>query len=129
MEDEVSQEEHQRIEKFRSHLMSSVKEGEPQILLAETITATCQRHTALLDDAPSFGLVQSLALSSAAIPAVFEEEDLNNGLLTIPKYSHSDLMQAQRDDPIIGKVVSLLQSGSNLPVDFKADSSDLHLIL
>lgn len=129
VEDAASQEEWQRIEKFKSHLLSSVRDDEPQLLPADTVTATCQRHTVLLDDAPPFGLVQSLAMSSAAIPTVFDEEDLNDGLLTIPKYSHSDLMQAQRDDSIIGKVISLLESGSNLPAGFKADSSDLHLIL
>lgn len=129
VDDVASQEECQRIEKFRSHHLSSVRDAEPHLLLADTVTAACQRHTALLDDAPPFGLVQSLAMSSTVIPTVFEEEDLNNGLLTIPKYSHSDLMQAQRDDSIIGKVISLLESGSNIPAGFKADSSDLHLIL
>lgn len=129
VEDVASQEECQRIEKFKSHLLSSVRDDEPQLLLADTVTATCQRHTALLDDAAPFGLVQSLAMSPAAVPTVFDEEDLNDGLLTIPKYSHSDLMQAQRDDSIIGKVISLLESGSNLPAGFKADSSDLHLIM
>lgn len=69
--------------------MSSVRDDEPQLLLAETVTATCQRHIELLDDATSFGLVQS----PAAIPAVFEEEDLNDSLL-----HHA--LQPQRDDSI-----------------------------
>uniref|UniRef100_A0A8P4KGF2 Gypsy retrotransposon integrase-like protein 1 n=1 Tax=Dicentrarchus labrax TaxID=13489 RepID=A0A8P4KGF2_DICLA len=84
---------------------------------------------ALTQNDHSFGLVQSLAMSPAAIPTVFEEEDSNNGLLTIPKYSHPDLVQMQRDDPVIGKAMSLLEAGNNLPTNFKADSHDLYLVL
>lgn len=35
----------------------------------------------------------------------------------------------QIDDPVIGKVISLLEAGNNLPANFKADSPDLHLVL
>ena len=93
------------------------------------LIATCQRHIALTQNDHSFGLVQSLAMSPAAIPTVFEEEDSSNGLLTIPKYSHRDLVQMQRDDPVIGKAMSLLEAGNNLPANFKADCHDLHLVL
>ena len=130
VEDDMSFEEEGRIQEFRSRLMSSFKDVGPQILLADTVAATCQKHTVLMqNDLSSFGLVQSLAMSPAAIPVMFEQEDLKNGLLTIPKYSQPDLMQMQRNDPVIGKVIRLLEAGTNLPANYKADSHDLHLIL
>lgn len=128
-DDMVSQEECQRIEMFKSHLLSSIKNAESQDLPADIITATCQRHTVSVDDESPLGLVQSLAMSPAAIPSAFEEEGLGSGLLTIPKYSHSDLMQAQRQDPVIGQVISLLEAGNHPPANFKADSPDLHVML
>lgn len=67
------------------------------LLLADTITETFQRHTVLMQgDLSSFGLVQSLVMFPAAIPAI-SEEDLNNGLL-MRQYSQHDLMQIQRDE-------------------------------
>ena len=130
VEDDMSFEEEGRIQEFRSRLMSSFKDVGPQILLADTVAATCHKHTVLMqNDLSSFGLVQSLAMSPAAIPVMFEQEDLKNGLLTIPKYSQPDLMQMQRNDPVIGKVIRLLEAGTNLPANYKADSHDLPLIL
>ena len=114
VEDDMSFEEEGRIQEFRSRLMSSFKDVGPQILLADTVAATCHKHTVLMqNDLSSFGLVQSLAMSPAAIPVMFEQEDLKNGLLTIPKYSQPDLMQMQRNDPVIGKVIRLLEAGTN----------------
>lgn len=124
----ISHKKFQFIEKFRCHLMSSVKDVDPQLLLADTITETSQRHTVLMqDDLSSFGLVQSLVMFPVAIPAI-SQEDLNNGLL-MTQYSQHDLMQMQRDEAITGKVIRLLEAGNTLSANFKADSSDIHLFL
>lgn len=120
----ISHKKFQCIEKFRCHLMSSVK-----TVLADTITETSQRHTVLMqDDLSSFGLVKSLVMFPVAIPAI-SEEDLNNGLL-MTQYSQHDLMQMQRDEAItVIRVIRLLETGNTSSANFKADSSDIHLFL
>lgn len=129
-DDLASHMESQRIEQFKSDLLSSVKETESQLLLADTVTATCQRHLASSnEDSSLFGFIQCLAMSPSAIPSAFEVEEQHNSLSTVPQYSRDELIQMQKDDSVISKVVSLLATSSSLPTNFKADSRDLHLIL
>ena len=47
----------------------------------------------------------------------------------MPKYSESDLIKLQREDPVINKVIGLMECGNDLPVDYIADSPELWLIL
>lgn len=44
---------------------------------------------------PFLCYVESLAIHADAIPSVWEEDDLQDGVLTMPKYSESDLMKLQ----------------------------------
>lgn len=77
-DDTVFIEECQRIDKFRSHLLSSVKDVELQ-LQSDTVMAACQRHMALDQTGPS---------CSVAIPDMFQEEGNDNNLLALPRYTH-----------------------------------------
>lgn len=83
--DMVFAEECQRIDKFRSHLLSSAKDVELQ-LHADIVSATCQRNIVLAHPEPTFcALVQSLAMSATAIPEMFQEEGDDSNLLALPK--------------------------------------------
>lgn len=126
--DATSQEESQRIDQFTSQLLTSINEFE--LVTPEIVKAACQRHTVRQDQelSPFLGYVESLAIHADAIPAVFEEDESQDGILTVPKYSESDLMKLQREDPGISKVISLVES-NNLPADHTADSPEEQLIL
>lgn len=123
--DSTSQEEHQRIDQFTLHLLSDIDDSEPQLLTLNAVKATCHRHTVQKQVCFShFGAVESLAMSSAAISVTFKGED--KSFLPVPKYSHTDLVQMQRDDPAIGKVICLIEAGDHSSANFKA--TDLHLV-
>lgn len=77
---------------------------------------------------PFHGYVESLAIQADAIPAAFEENDSQNGALTVPKYSESDLRRLQREDPVWNKVIKLVES-DNLPADHTANSLEEQSIL
>uniref|UniRef100_A0A3B3RBJ3 Gypsy retrotransposon integrase-like protein 1 n=1 Tax=Paramormyrops kingsleyae TaxID=1676925 RepID=A0A3B3RBJ3_9TELE len=128
VDDITSQEESQRIDRFKSHLLSSMESIEPQSLAADVVQAVCQKH-AILGQEQSFALVESLALSTAVIPAAFEDEAMSSGLLTVPKYSHNDLGQMQKDDPVIGRVIHLMEAEDSPSTNLKADSPEFQLIL
>ena len=90
---------------------------------------TCQRHTAFQtrEDAPS-GLAFTLALRADAAPAAFGEEEYPDGLLAVPKYSTAELMKLQREDPVINRIIHLLESGETLPASH-SESYNLRLTL
>ena len=127
-DDAASQEESQRIDQFTSRLLTSINKHE--LVTSEIVKAACQRHTVrqTRELSPFFGYVESIAIHAEAIPAVFEEDESQNGVLTVPKYSESDLMKLQREDPVISKVISLMES-NNLPADHTADSLEERSIL
>lgn len=127
--DTVSQEESRRIDRFTSHLLASTNEVEQ--VTPNVVKATCQRHTVrqVQELSPFLGYVESLAMHADAIPALFAEEEAQDGLITVPKYSESDLIKLQREDPVISKVISLMESGNDLPADYTADSPEVRLIL
>lgn len=127
-DDPVFAEECQRIDKFRSHLLSSVKDVELQ-LQSNTVMAACQRHMALDQNEPSCALVQSLAMSAVAIPDMFQEEGHDNNLLALPRYTHADLINLQRTDPAISEVIKLLAADSRPPANIKSQSRDVLLFL
>lgn len=126
--DAVSKEESQRIDRFTSQLLTSTNEFEQ--MTPETVKATCQRHTVkqVQELSPFYGYVESLAIQADAIPASFEENDSPDGALTVPKYSESDLRRLQREDPVLNKVIKLVES-DNLPADHAADSLEEQSIL
>uniref|UniRef100_A0A8C6PSX4 Gypsy retrotransposon integrase-like protein 1 n=3 Tax=Nothobranchius TaxID=28779 RepID=A0A8C6PSX4_NOTFU len=113
-------EECQRLDEFRSHLLSSVKEVELQ-LQAEAVKATCQKHMVLDETDSPCGLVQSLAMSAAAIPDLFQLEDNSDSFFAVPKYNHADLVSLQRKDPTIGRVIQLLMTDNKPPTDTIAE--------
>lgn len=121
--DATSQEESQKIDQFTSRLLTSMKEFE--LVTPEIVKATCQRHTVrqTQEHSPFYGYVESLAIQTDAIPAVFEESESQDGVLTVPRYSESDLRKLQREDPVLDKVIKLVES-NNLPADYTADSPE-----
>uniref|UniRef100_A0A669DKA6 Gypsy retrotransposon integrase-like protein 1 n=1 Tax=Oreochromis niloticus TaxID=8128 RepID=A0A669DKA6_ORENI len=127
-DDPVFTQECQRIDKFRSHLLSSVKDVELQ-LQSDTVMAACQRHMAMDQTEPSCALVQSLAMSAVAIPDMFQEEGIDNNLLALPRYTHTDLVNLQRKDPAISEVIKLLAADSRPPANTKSESHDVLLLL
>lgn len=127
--DAISQEESQRIDRFTSHLLASKNKLEQ--VTPDIVKAACQRHTVrqVQELSPFLGYVESLALHADAIPAVFGEDDSQDGVLTVPKYSESDLMRLQREDSVIGKIISLMESGNDLPAGYVTDSPEVRSIL
>lgn len=125
--DAASQEESQRIECFTSQLLTSI--GKFELMTPEIVAATCQRHNVrhVPELSPFYGYVESLAIQTDAIPAVYEDES-QDGASTVPKYSESDLRKLQRADPVLDRVIKLLES-NNLPADHTADSPEERSIL
>lgn len=118
--DAVSKQESQRINRFTSKLLTSTNEFE---LMPPETDATCKRHTVrqVQELSPLYGYVESLAIQADAIQAAFEENDSQNRALTLPKYSESDLRKLQREDPVLSKVIKLVES-DNLPADHTVNS-------
>ena len=124
--DDQSKEESERIHTFTSHHLSSKDDN---LCPTEVIKAVCQSHTiACLKDLPSPCLVESLAIHPEAIPAEFEEEGVQDGLLTVPKYSKEELAKLQRADPVISQVIELIESGELAPASLKSESPESRLI-
>lgn len=125
--DDQSKEESQRIHTFTSHHLSS--EGNT-FCLTEAVRAACQSHTITYveEDLPSPCLVESLAIHPEAIPAEFEEEGVQDGLLTVPRYSKDELAKLQRTDPVISQVIELIESGKLAPASLKFESPESRLI-
>lgn len=74
----------------------------------------CGRKTArlpLCEHVHSDPLVESLALHADAVPDAYGEVEAL-GCSIIPPFSRADLQHHQRSDPVIGKVISLLESGN-----------------
>lgn len=127
--DAISGEESQRIDRFTSQLLASKKEFEP--LTPDIVKATCQRHTVGLsqEHSTSFGYVESLAINAEEILAIFDENESNEGVFTVPKYSESDLTKLQREDPVISKVLSLMECSNILSANYTAEFPEMRLIL
>lgn len=116
--DSASQEESARIHEFTSHHLTPV----------DAVQATCQYHIIQNEtDLPPCH-IGSLAVHPDAIPSLFEadDEDISN-LSTLPKYSEAEMSRLQREDPAIGAVIKLYESGNSAPTDTR--SQELHLML
>lgn len=125
--DDQSKVESQRIHTFTSHHLRS--EGN-SFCPTEAVKAACQSHIIryVEEDLPSPCLVESLAIHPEAIPAEFEEEGVQDGLLTVPRYSKDELAKLQRTDPVISQVIELLESGKLAPASLKSESPESRLV-
>ncbi len=68
-------------------------------------------------------------MQSSAVPASFEEQDIECGVSLLQKYSPVDLKKLQREDLIISQVIELLESEERLLTGLKGNSPDLQLML
>lgn len=128
-DDAISGSECQRIQRFTSHLLRS--SSPLRDVARETVVATCQRHIVSqnIEHLPYLGYVESLTVQSSAVPASFEEQDIECGVSVLQKYSQADLKKLQREDPIISQVIKLLESEERVPTRVKFNSPDLQLML
>ncbi len=125
--DDAFLEGRERMKHFASHHLSSSSD---QILPPDTVTALCSRHLLGEDDdnLPSVTLVESLALHADAVPDTYwGMEALGSSI--IPTFSEADLQHHQRSDPVIGKVINLLESGNETNPTPIPDSLELKLML
>ncbi|KAI2645727.1 Retrovirus-related Pol polyprotein from transposon opus [Labeo rohita] len=96
----------------------------------EAVKATCQKHIMANEegDVPPC-LIESLAIHSNAIPEAFNEGELSYGLTTVPKYSNAELADLQRKDPIISRILNMIQLGEPAPPNLKAEPAEFCLLL
>ncbi len=128
-DDGVSESESQQIQQFTSHLLTSSRPLRE--IARETVEATCHKHyiNQNCEQNSYLGYVESLTMQSSAVPASFEEQDIECGVSLLQKYSQVDLKKLQREDPIISQVIELLQSEERLHTSLKGNSPDLQLML
>lgn len=126
-DDDVSLEERERMKKFASHHLSSSPDHLD--LPPDTITALCSRHLVKADGSlSSVPLVESLALHADAVPDAYGEV-VALGCSIIPTFSEADLQHHQRSDPVLGKVINLLESGDRVNPRTIPGSLELKLML
>ena len=126
-DDDASLEERERIRQFASHHLSSSPEH--LNLPPETVTALCSRHLVQADgNLPSVTLVESLALHADAVPDAYGEVEAL-GCSIIPTFSEADLQHHQRSDPVLGKVINMLESANRTNPKSITDSLELKLML
>lgn len=111
LEDDIaSKKERQKIKRFTYHLLES--SSPVSELDMGTVQAACQKH--LIDQNFPFdyslGYVESLAIQPTAIPIDFKEQEIEYGILSLPKYSEADLMRFQGEDSAISQALNLLKS-------------------
>lgn len=68
-------------------------------------------------------------MHAEAIPAVFAEEESQDGFIIVLKYSESNLIKLQKEDPVISEVIGLMESGTDLPANYSTNSPELRLML
>ncbi len=129
-DDGVSESESQQIQQFTSHLLTSSRPLRE--IARETVEATCHKHYYINQNCEQnsyLGYVESLTMQSSAVPASFEEQDIECGVSLLQKYSQVDLKKLQREDPIISQVIELLESEERLHTSLKGNRPDLQLML
>lgn len=133
LEDDIdSREESDRIQQFTSHHLSPPENV--KLFTQDAIRAVCDRHTLQRngdteEDKFKLILVESLALEPEAVPDCFDQEGVSDGQITLPRMSNVDLVKQQKEDPVIGRVIALIESGNTFPTNLKYESPDLQLIL
>lgn len=121
-DDLTSQKERERIRQFTRHHLADL----------DVIQAICERNLVCQvtdndsDSAdPGITLVESLAISSDAIPNSFEQD----GSSVIPHLSEEELKDKQRADPSIREVILQMESGEKPPPTARAELPELPLLL
>lgn len=76
----------------------------------------------------SITLVESLAISTDAIPDSYVTED-QHGLPVIPSLSHLDLKEKQRADPSTREVITQMEFGEKIPPTVRKELPELPLLL
>lgn len=121
-EDEAFLKERERIDDMRRRLMDVREE-----VSHEVFSAVCQRHLETFkgqfSDSEPPVIVESLAMDPSSLPDVFGEDIL-------PSMTTSDWCKAQRDDPSISHVITLLER--TLKPSFKEarlEPPDIRLLL
>lgn len=105
-EDEAFRSEKERIESFKKR----IQDKECEVISSEVIAAVCQRHCVgvSLDESEHPVLAECLALDPSVLPDSFT----HSGQDTIPGLKKEDWYRFQREDPILGKVISFLEAAN-----------------
>ncbi|KAL6459833.1 hypothetical protein MHYP_G00315920 [Metynnis hypsauchen] len=132
-DDLKSQKERERIQQFtRDHL------SDPNNIDAVdqfVVKAICERqltYSACPNDERErncVALVETLAMSSTALPDSYEHEEQLGGLPTIPHLAEAELAAKQRADQCIKYVISQIKHGCTPPPTLRAQLPDLPLLL
>uniref|UniRef100_A0A3B3QR63 Gypsy retrotransposon integrase-like protein 1 n=1 Tax=Paramormyrops kingsleyae TaxID=1676925 RepID=A0A3B3QR63_9TELE len=109
--------EEDRVLQFLSKFL---KDGGNATLPTEAIKAVCQRHE--LDRVSGTGgecsyppaIVESLAIDASAVPTEFTHTDLLPGSNTLPRMSLVEWAAEQRADPVINRVIDIVNTGKRL---------------
>lgn len=107
--------------------------GEVEEIDPEVVSAICHRcliRTSLPNSPAesSITLVESLSMSAQAVPDAYASES-HHGLPVVPSFSHHDLQDKQRADPVIREVIHQLESGERVPPTVRQELPDLALLL
>lgn len=97
-DDEDFIQEKERIGAMAKHIL----EGEEREVPTDVISALCHRHTVTSLQLPV--LAESLAINASSVPELFASQ----GQTTLPGMTKECWYKAQREDPSIRKVISLL---------------------
>lgn len=109
------------------------KPGEAEEVSPEIVEAICQSclvRSYHPSDSVSANivLVESLALSTNAIPSSYTTDD-SHGLPVIPSLLHEDLLEEQRADPALREVIYQLETGEKVPQTAREKLPELPLLL
>lgn len=100
-EDEGYVQERERIDELKRRIL----EGERHEVSADVISAVCQHHIVTSPGLPV--LVESLGVDASSLPDLFVDQ----GQTTLPGMTKESWHKAQRDDPSIRTVISLIEHG------------------
>lgn len=129
--DLVSRKEQERIDKF---LTLHLENPETTSLSRDEIEAICDKHMIcsvpehVMESASNQAvLVQSLAMSSSAVPSSYEEE--GHEISLIPHLSVQDLVDKQSADPTISQIITHLKSGEKPSPTLRLELPELSLMM
>lgn len=127
--DAQSKKEQERVSRFvERHL---VDKDTTELINHDVLQAICQSHLIKnIDDNKDCGftLVESLTISTEAIPDIYGAED-EHGLPTVPALSKTELKEKQRTDMTIREIISQLETGQTPPPTLREELPDLPLLL
>ncbi|CAI5692272.1 unnamed protein product [Oreochromis niloticus] len=125
LNDAVSQKEFDRIQQFtQTHLSPPDSSLSPEV-----VSAICEKHLVCSSQNDTIPLVHSLAISAAAIPGDFVNENDCGGLPVIPHMSPEQITKEQRTDPCLREVIAQIETGEKVPPTVRAELPDINLLL